>query len=408
MSLNAGQDYNVPSVTISGTCPGGASISGENWITYSSTNTDDATYSFTLSLVPDKDNFPTSVSGNKTFTIINKQNTNLKTTVTVNITESNPWIAKDLSSYDNAGEQRVGTGGKTMTVEVYGMFVTPTFYANYNGTYCNGTNGGNTWLNNSKLARTDKKVNNRRKYTFNVVVNATSGTDAAYQWHEANPQIRYNGTSIKQYKIIRGASIYPYPAGTGSPYYSCVSVGGKWWAPVNEGATQVASSNVSETNRGNYHQWGRSYPTNPGCETFSGFVNLLYWNKPQYLTGQNYNWTTHVDAETLWQNGLYDPCPAGYRVSTVDEAKIWQNNGTWVTNTGRKITGSNGIDLYLPACGYFTGNSSPQRYNVVAMTWTSSQQNYSFAYRFYTNNEGRLDYIADPKSMALPVRCIKK
>lgn len=408
LSLNAGQDYNVPSVTISGTCPGGASISGENWITYSSTNTDDATYSFTLSLVPDKDNFPTSVPGNKTFTIINKQNTNLKTTVTVNITESNPWIAKDLSSYDNAGEQRVGTGGKTMTVEVYGMFVAPTFYANYNGTYCNGTNGGNTWLNNSKLARTDKKVNNRRKYTFNVVVNATSGTDAAYQWHEANPQIKYGNTVVKQYKIIRGASIYPYPAGTGSPYYSCVSVGGKWWAPVNEGATQVASSNVSETNRGNYHQWGRSYPTNPGCETFSGFVNLLYWNKPQYLTGQNNNWTTHVDAETLWQNGLYDPCPAGYRVSTVDEAKIWQNNGTWVTNTGRKVTGSNGIDLYLPACGYFTGNSSPQRYNVVAMTWTSSQQNYSFAYRFYTNNEGRLDYITDPKSMALPVRCIKK
>lgn len=408
LSLNAGQDYNVPSVTISGTCPGGASISGENWITYSSTNTDDATYSFTLSLVPDKDNFPTSVPGNKTFTIINKQNTNLKTTVTVNITESNPWIAKDLSSYDNAGEQRVGTGGKTMTVEVYGMFVAPTFYANYNGTYCNGTNGGNTWLNNTKLARTDKKVNNRRKYTFNVVVNATSGTDAAYQWHEANPQIKYGNTVVKQYKIIRGASIYPYPAGTGSPYYSCVSVGGKWWAPVNEGATQVASSNVSETNRGNYHQWGRSYPTNPGCETFSGFVNLLYWNKPQYLTGQNNNWTTHVDAETLWQNGLYDPCPAGYRVSTVDEAKIWQNNGTWVTNTGRKVTGSNGIDLYLPACGYFTGNSSPQRYNVVAMTWTSSQQNYSFAYRFYTNNEGRLDYIADPKSMALPVRCIKK
>ena len=408
LSLNAGQDYNVPSVTISGTCPGGASISGENWITYSSTNTDDATYSFTLSLVPDKDNFPTSVPGNKTFTIINKQNTNLKTTVTVNITESNPWIAKDLSSYDNAGEQRVGTGGKTMTVEVYGMFVTPTFYANYNGTYCNGTNGGNTWLNNSKLARTDKKVNNRRKYTFNVVVNVTSGTDAAYQWHEANPQIRYNGTSIKQYKIIRGASIYPYPAGTGSPYYSCVSVGGKWWAPVNEGATQVASSNVSETNRGNYYQWGRRIATNPGCAVYNGWSSNLYGN-PHYYTGEGTNnWTTHVDAETLWQNGLYDPCPAGYRVSTVDEAKIWQNNGTWVTNTGRKVTGSNGIDLYLPACGYFTGNSSPQRYNVVAMTWTSSQQNYSFAYRFYTNNEGRLDYIADPKSMALPVRCIKK
>lgn len=148
--------------------------------------------------------------------------------------------------------------------------------------------------------------------------------------------------------------------------------------------------------------------TNPGCAVYNGWSSNLYGN-PHYYTGEGTNnWTTHVDAETLWQNGLYDPCPAGYRVSTVDEAKIWQNNGTWVTNTGRKVTGSNGIDLYLPACGYFTGNSSPQRYNVVAMTWTSSQQNYSFAYRFYTNNEGRLDYIADPKSMALPVRCIKK
>ena len=56
-------------------------------------------------------------------------------------------LQKILADTTNAGEKRIGTGGKTgMTVEVYSMFVTPTFNNNYNGTYCNSTNEGNSWL----------------------------------------------------------------------------------------------------------------------------------------------------------------------------------------------------------------------------------------------------------------------
>ena len=137
MTLTAGQNNSVPYIDITGVCPGGSTITGPAWITFgNTTSTTGSTYSYRIQLNPAKSGFPTYVPGNQTFTITNAQNNNLQTTVTVNITEANAWIAKDLSGYDNAGEKRIGTGGKTgMTVEVYSMFVTPTFNNNYNGTY---------------------------------------------------------------------------------------------------------------------------------------------------------------------------------------------------------------------------------------------------------------------------------
>ena len=79
---------------------------------------------------------------------------------------------------------------------------------------------GNSWLTASISTTV---VNNRRKYTFTVRAHATSGTDAAYQWHEAKPADQIGWVPLSNsIKIIRGASIYPYPAGGGSPYYSSV------------------------------------------------------------------------------------------------------------------------------------------------------------------------------------------
>ena len=101
MTLTAGQNNSVPYIDITGVCPGGSTITGPAWITFgNTTSTTGSTYSYRIQLNPAKSGFPTYVPGNQTFTITNAQNNNLQTTVTVNITEANAWIAKDLSGYD--------------------------------------------------------------------------------------------------------------------------------------------------------------------------------------------------------------------------------------------------------------------------------------------------------------------
>lgn len=404
-TLKAGQNGNIPSITISGNCPGGCTISGPAWLTYNTTSTKGATYSYTLSLVPSKSGFPTSVPGNQTISIENLQSSSLKQTVTVNVTEDNAWIASDLSGYDNAGETRVGTAGRTLTVAVWGMFVTPNINNNYNGTYCNGTNGGNTWLNNTKLAKTEI-VNNRRKYTFNVVVNAASGTDAAYQYHEASPQVRYGNTVIKTYKIIRGVSPYSYPAGSGSPYYCALPLTGKWWAPVDVGANEIMA-------RSHYYQWGArgDYYLYPGCKVVNGYCPGTACKPQEYLTGTGNptgteNWTSASNRDDLWQNGFQDPCPDGYRVPTIDELKLLAFKTTTV-NTHAEIQSERTLIIYLPFCGYLQGSSNLIDDKKVAVFWTSTSVG-NKAQRIYFNINNQQSWNADPKTSAFNLRCVRK
>lgn len=415
MTLTAGQNNSVPYIDITGVCPGGSTITGPAWITFgNTTSTTGSTYSYRIQLNPAKSGFPTYVPGNQTFTITNAQNNNLQTTVTVNITEANAWIAKDLSGYDNAGEKRIGTGGKTgMTVEVYSMFVTPTFNNNYNGTYCNSTNEGNSWLTASISTTV---VNNRRKYTFTVRAHATSGTDAAYQWHEANPQIKYGNTVVKQYKIIRGASIYPYPAGGGSPYYSSVLQGGRWWAPVNIGATYIGTQNdyTSTTSTGYFFQWGRkngidinnyNYISSgaPVSRSVGDKFNDFYkcnWGTYDWQTPQNdYSWLLGSSS---------NPCPAGYYVLTESEWKALSDRSRSSANGRVTLPGDNGLNLIIPQAGYRNCDNQFGGRNSIANYFTSTADpNGNGCYKFTSySNKWVVDITS--RGNAYPLRCIKE
>ncbi|WP_419052015.1 hypothetical protein [Parabacteroides goldsteinii] len=415
MTLTAGQNNSVPYIDITGVCPGGSTITGPAWITFgNTTSTTGSTYSYRIQLNPAKSGFPTYVPGNQTFTITNAQNNNLQTTVTVNITEANAWIAKDLSGYDNAGEKRIGTGGKTgMTVEVYSMFVTPTFNNNYNGTYCNSTNEGNSWLTASISTTV---VNNRRKYTFTVRAHATSGTDAAYQWHEANPQIKYGNTVVKQYKIIRGASIYPYPAGGGSPYYSSVLQGGRWWAPVNIGATYIGTQNdyTSTTSTGYFFQWGRkngidinnyNYISSgaPVSRSVGDKFNDFYkcnWGTYDWQTPQNdYSWLLGSSS---------NPCPAGYYVPTESEWKALSDRSRSSANGRVTLPGDNGLNLIIPQAGYRNCDNQFGGRNSIANYFTSTADpNGNGCYKFTSySNKWVVDITS--RGNAYPLRCIKE
>ncbi|CAK7067624.1 MAG: hypothetical protein PARBA_02593 [Parabacteroides sp.] len=257
-------------------------------------------------------------------------------------------------------------------------------------------------------------MDNRRKYTFNVVVNGASGTDEAYQLHKGSVSIKYNSTTLKSYTIWRGASYYGYPAGGGSPYYTAIKKGSYYWAPVNCGATRVAQAgdgkNGTIAGAGNMYQWGRQDYTNYGGSTASGPTSNSKPNNHIFYKGNN--WLNRTD-NTLWngsRKGVNDPCPSGYRVPTIDELKSIRNANSWDGSGGLyKVNADSGCpQLILPAVGYrLNSEGSPVNLGTFGDYWSSSASSSTDASYIYFGNTS-LGTGTYPKASGFSIRCIKE
>ena len=421
-TLHAAADHNIPSITITGTSPGGTTLEGPAWLTYSETETATENFSYTVKLDPSQTDFPTSLPADKTIKLVNKTVPDKSTTITVRFTDD-AWLADDLANYDEKASEgyRVGTSKKTMTTSFYSMFA-PTLSFDYNNPYCNSKNGGNTWLNNSKLIKTEL-VNNRHKYTFNVVVDAASGTDAAYQLHKAAIHIKQNSTTVKSYTIWRGASYVGYPMGSSSasPYYTVIKKGTYYWAPVNCGATRVAQAddgkNMEVEGTGNLYQWGRQDATNHGGSTASGPTsnsrpnNHVFYKAPYSPN----NWL-NTQNNSLWNGsskGTNDPCPAGYRVPTdtelmsIGKATEWldENNGGLFI-----VDAESGYPrLILPAAGYRDPSDGLSfSRGSAGYYWSSSVPSSSMDARFVLFNSATFSQNTYSRAHGFSVRCIRQ
>lgn len=404
----------LPTITISGKCIGGSTIEGPDWLTYTPTNSGNAeAFSYTVTINPNSSTLPTTSPDYQTITVKNKADAGKTTTVTVNITETTARQGTITSYTENLGSDsyRISTNGGTLQITAYGMFVAPTATYSYDGTYCNATNSGNSWLQSATSTYTI--VNSRRQYTLSIPVKNASGTDAAYQLHKASITVKHNGSTLKSYTIWRGASTTGYKVNTaqssGSPYYTALKKGSYWWAPVNLGATVVATSANTANANGNLYQWGRRDETNLGSSTKKEIVSTSTPdNHVFYLNddgSNNYDWLNPGDG-TLWNGtskGKNDPCPSGWRVPTVTELSSLGTAS--VSNGVIKINSNTDFpQIVMPACGWRTrqtGNASEA--GSAAYSWTSTIDNVrSKCYKIGIGQE------ISARTNAYPIRCIKQ
>ncbi|WP_459188045.1 fimbrial protein [Parabacteroides sp. APC149_11_2_Y6] len=440
--LNAAANNEVPELIIEGQCAGGSTLDGPAWLTYETADTDEENFSYKVKLVPSKEGFPESLPTAQTLTITNKSATNMKTTVTVSFSEADAWIAEDINGYETThhdaaiGYRVNNTANKTLTVSFYSMFAPVTSEILYDTDYCNSTNGDNTWLNNSKLAKTEI-AGNRRKYTYNIVVNKSTGTDAAYQLHKATIKIKQNGNELKSYTIWRGASYVGYPIEDGSAlYYSAVEYGGLYWAPVNCGAKQISKVPTSDGVAGNgyLYQWGRNQPFTYGnsSDIYSGSdwpSTLEESREPPYAgkfikqnNSNGLDWLKSGHLDGLWtftkgSTNTNNPCPKGWRIP----AQTGDNSGELDklvgkgTNNGSSnnriltIPGSNGLNLVLPAAGcrfYSNGSSSDQ--GSYGYYWSSSVPSGNSSARLVNFSNATFNQNTFSRAYGFSVRCLQE
>ena len=100
-----------------------------------------------------------------------------------------------------------------------------------------------------------------------------------------------------------------------------VSATGKIWMNKNLGATQVATSSTDALAYGDLYQWGRGTDGHQirTSGTTGSQSNSDTPGHGDYITG-NLDWRSPGN-DNLWQgeNGINNPCPAGYRVPTEAE-----------------------------------------------------------------------------------------
>ncbi|MDR1884037.1 MAG: fibrobacter succinogenes major paralogous domain-containing protein, partial [Prevotella sp.] len=204
-----------------------------------------------------------------------------------------------------------------------------------------------------------------------------------------------------------------------------VLVEGKYWAPVNVGATSTTYS-ADLAGCGYIFQWGRSYARFiNGSEDdleegplSAELASTTYADK--FITNTDGNdWLNEPD-NTLWSgDNAQGPCPNGWRIPTSAEWTILrdkQHSGTaTVDNRRLKIPHDpNQIgddDLYLPACGHH--DKSATSWNPPGTNgryWSSSPATESRVSRFYFSNTtgNNSTVVSYPRADGYAVRCIQK
>lgn len=425
-TMKVSRSQEIPAIRITGQCTGGDSISGPEWLHYNKAEAV-ATHAFDYTIMPNLEHvdFPDRLPEPQTITFFNRTDTSRKQEVKVNFEET---IWCDISNWDAmepepdaSSSYRVSTQGKRIEITAYSIFDEPTIQVEYDTRFGSGNNWLNSWSKTGEVIE-----NNRKKYTYAFVIPASVGTDNAYQLHKGSITVKSTDASTGShatdtlFTIWRGASNVPYPTNgynneSGSPYYSAVKRTYNnqvyWWAPINCGASRVATNSTNRASNGNLYQWGRNVATFYGS-TVSVQGPRGDTDKSEFICSDpiSGDWASPRNNQ-LWSNERKtetDPCPTGWRVPCFWD--VLSLNGNMTTSGDcLLLPGANNINLVFPTTGYrdkITGASAAQgTRGYYRVTTACLDLGHSISYAFMPNEA--LTPGVSTRGNAFSVRCIK-
>jgi uncharacterized protein (TIGR02145 family) len=200
-----------------------------------------------------------------------------------------------------------------------------------------------------------------------------------------------------------------------------VLVGGIYWAPVNAGASQLATSYLSTDDLtvprvGYLYQWGRdarfdnTSPLTPLSGPVSAEVAALDENKTRFITTNAHpnDWLTSKN-DNLWSGAnAQGPCPAGWRLPTKEEFDIIVAKNAGLTSRVISVPGDDSKSyLYFPASGYRSFETSEvKNLGSWGHYWSSTPNNLNiYEFMFSTNPASITPNI---RANGYPVRCVQQ
>ncbi|MCL7753303.1 fibrobacter succinogenes major paralogous domain-containing protein [Polaribacter sp. Z022] len=143
------------------------------------------------------------------------------------------------------------------------------------------------------------------------------------------------------------------PSDTTTTVVEVAGQNGTIWMDRNLGATQQATSSTDAASYGDLYQWGRAADghqirTSSTVAAPSTVTSADPGHGDFILTDAttDNNWTNFAGEDGLWQSGLNDPCPTGYRIPT--ETELDNERSAFSSNNA---AGAASSALALPAAG---------------------------------------------------------
>jgi hypothetical protein len=180
--------------------------------------------------------------------------------------------------------------------------------------------------------------------------------------------------------------------------------GGGLWMDRNLGATQVAASSTDAASYGDLYQWGRAKDGHESRDsnTTSTTVTSAAAGHGDFITAgsaTDNNWTTFADRDTLWQSGLNDPCPTGYRIPTEAELQ------TELDAFSSSDTDGAFSALKLPLAGRRYDNGALRSVGSNGGYWSSTVSGTSARFLYFHSSNAGMGNLN--RAYGHSVRCIK-
>lgn len=186
-----------------------------------------------------------------------------------------------------------------------------------------------------------------------------------------------------------------------------MSTTGLVWKDSNIGATRVATASSDAFSYGDLFQWGRSADGHESRTSSTTNVTAKgpLSDRADFIIGKasiDYNWTDFAGEDGLWQGGVNDPCPTGYRLPTSTEL-----NNERLAFSSNTSSGAYQSPLKLPVGGYREGNTG----NITGKAsggyyWSSTISGVKALLLYF--NSGNAVILNVDRSAGASVRCVKK